>query len=381
MSVPPWLAGRRLVPADLTAEGNAFTALRWLLASTVMFSHGWDLTQWRTGLDPSVALLGFPVAGLAVFLFFTLSGFLVTGSLVKRGPVAFGVARALRLIPGLWVMLILVTLGLGAWVSTLPFADYLRDPRTWRYVVDNALLLNADYRLPGIFENLPVRGVNGSLWTIPQEVRCYVVLGILGALGALRSRRWLLAAFLIAVAVHIAIPLDAIPALDRPRRLALSFFLGVIAYQWRGEIRWSWPAALAGVAAALALVRAPLPPAVSMVALQVAFAYLIGVAAFVAPAGIKRLSRALPDYSYGIYIYAFPAQQLAVELGWGRTPLANIGVGFALLLPFAAASWHLIEKPALTLKSRTVLARRQGVSEDFTLGTQGQNGHRRKSTS
>lgn len=379
MSVPPWLAGRRLTPADLTADGNAFTALRWLLASTVMFSHGWDLTQWRTGLDPSVAVLGFPVAGLAVFLFFTLSGFLVTGSLVKRGPVAFGVARALRLIPGLWVMLIVVTLGLGAWVGTLPFAEYLRDPRTWRYIVDNALLLTADYRLPGVYENLPIRGVNGSLWTIPQEVRCYLVLGILGAIGAMRSRRWLLAALLIGVLVQIAVPLDAIPALDRPRRLALSFFLGVVAYQWRGELRWSWPLALAAVAAALGLVRAPLPPAVSMVALQIAFAYLTGVVAFLGPPWLKSISRRLPDYSYGIYIYAFPAQQLAVELGWGRTPLSNIAAGFALLLPFAAASWHLIEKPALTLKPRSVLRVAPQVSENLTHDSQPRNQPRGKS--
>ncbi len=103
-----WLASRPIGTADLRHDGNSFTALRWILASSVMISHGWDLTQNQRGLDPTVAILSFPISRLAVFLFFTLSGFLVIGSLVKRGVLAFLQARALRLLPGLWVMLLVV---------------------------------------------------------------------------------------------------------------------------------------------------------------------------------------------------------------------------------------------------------------------------------
>ena len=352
MTLPSWLAGRKLTPADLTAEGNAFTVLRWLLASSVMFSHGWDLTQYRAGLDPSVPILGIPVSGLAVFLFFTLSGFLVTGSLLKRGPLDFAVARLLRLVPGLWVMLLVVTLGLGALLGTLPIGQYLTHPGTWGYVLRNGSLLAADYRLPGVFENLPIRGVNGSLWTIPQEVRCYIALGLLGAIGALRSRRWVALGLVVLIAVHLIVPLELIPALSRPRSLAISFALGAVAYQWRERLSWSWPLALVGLVVALVIVRLPVGEQASLLALQLAFAYLTGVAAFRAPVWLTTLSARLPDYSYGIYIYAFPVQQIGVELGWGTTPLANIGFSFLLVLPLAAASWHLVEKPALGLKSK-----------------------------
>lgn len=346
------LLDRRIAPEDLRHDGNVFTALRWLLASSVMISHGWDLTQYTVGLDPTVPVLTLPIAGLAVFLFFSLSGFLVTGSLIKRGVRDYAIARLLRLVPGLWVMLVVVAVGLWAVFSDLPFGTYMVHPETLSFLGWNASLLGNAWFLPGIFRDVQVSGVNGSLWTIPQEVRCYIVLAIVGWLGLLASRRLLAIGFVLFAVVHFALPIDAVAALERPRQLGFAFFLGVLAYQWRDRLRLSWPLALAG--AALALVVAHLLPVrtIGLAALQLGFGYLVLVAAFSVPAGLKRASAALPDYSYGIYIYAFPAQQLVAALGWGTTPVTNIAMAFALLLPFAAASWHLIESPALRLKTR-----------------------------
>jgi peptidoglycan/LPS O-acetylase OafA/YrhL len=85
-------------------------------------------------------------------------------------------------------------------------------------------------------------------------------------------------------------------------------------------------------------------------AIQVSFGYLVLVAAFCSSLRFKAMSVRLPDYSYGIYIYGFPAQQAAIALGLGLTPFTNIGWGIVIMLPLAALSWHLIEKPALGLK-------------------------------
>ena len=57
------------------------------------------------------------------------------------------------------------------------------------------------------------------------------------------------------------------------------------------------------------------------------------------------------DYSYGIYIYGFPAQQLLAVWGatrFGFLPFAALSVAAAA--PFAVASWWLVEKHALRLK-------------------------------
>ena len=341
------LPGRTVVPGDLRADANAFTLLRWMLASTVMFSHGWDLTQAARGLDPSVAILSFPVSRLAVFLFFTLSGFLVAGSLVKRGPAAFAIARALRLLPGLWAMLLVLPLVLWAAFGTVSLAAFLADPLTHRFVWRNALLLGGEYRLPFVFAGHPVPGVaNGSLWTIPLEVRCYIALALTGAIGLLLPRRRFTLLFGAAMVLHLVLPVELVPQLTYSRWLAFSFFLGVLAWLWRERLWLSWPLALGAMTVAVLL---PDAWAIKTAAIQLGFGYAVLVAAFLVPPALKRFSAALPDYSYGIYIYAFPAQQAALALG-AVTPAANIGLAFALMLPFAAASWHLVEKPALAAK-------------------------------
>jgi peptidoglycan/LPS O-acetylase OafA/YrhL len=81
-----------------------------------------------------------------------------------------------------------------------------------------------------------------------------------------------------------------------------------------------------------------------------AFAYLVMYAAVALPQPLARIGR-VRDYSYGIYIYAFPVQQLLALVGvnqYGLTVylLASIAGTMALAIP----SWHFIERPALTLK-------------------------------
>ena len=57
------------------------------------------------------------------------------------------------------------------------------------------------------------------------------------------------------------------------------------------------------------------------------------------------------DYSYGLYIFAFPIQSLLVLWGvgqWGYFPMALMSI--VCTLPVAVASWWLIERPALKLR-------------------------------
>jgi peptidoglycan/LPS O-acetylase OafA/YrhL len=88
-----------------------------------------------------------------------------------------------------------------------------------------------------------------------------------------------------------------------------------------------------------------------------AFAYLMLYAACAVPPRLHTIGRRA-DYSYGIYIYAFPIQQAVAGLGgaaWGVLPF--IALCLPLVLLAAALSWHLVERPALTLKHRLLPAR------------------------
>jgi peptidoglycan/LPS O-acetylase OafA/YrhL len=249
------------------------------------------------------------------------------------------------MLPGLWVMLITTSIIILAAFSTVPPQA---NPGWWSYLVRNLLVQGGGYFIDGAFAaNSEPNLVNGSLWTISREVQCYVALALLGALGLLKNRRLILILWLAGTAVHMALPKDLVPFLTELRWLSISFFAGVLISLWQDRLPISVP-----FAAALLLAAGTLAPSGDVRALAVALAAAYALITFgiTAPAALKRLSDRLPDYSYGIYIYAFPAQQIAIATDLGTTPAVNMLIGFALCLPFAAASWHFIEKPALALK-------------------------------
>lgn len=344
-----WISGRSIADSDLRHDANTFTLIRCLLACAVMFSHAFDITGRTAEADPSRFILPFTISRLAVLLFFSLSGFLVAGSLIKRGVAEFCLARALRLVPGLWVMLAVTSLLIGILFrvggNPAPVSiDTLR-----HYILYNTLLLGREYTISGSFIGNPLPTlVNGSLWTIPQEVRCYAVLVSLSLVGLLRSPKLLAAGFLIYFVVDMILPANAVLWLSQPRPLALAFFFGVLLYLWRDRVVLSWQIAIIAVVGSLALRDGVVAEAVT----GLTCAYFMMVAAIMAPSRLKAWSSAMPDYSYGIYIYGFPAQQAAFALGWGTSPYSNLAASLALVLPISALSWHLVEKPCLALKPR-----------------------------
>lgn len=93
---------------------------------------------------------------------------------------------------------------------------------------------------------------------------------------------------------------------------------------------------------------------VAMLLLWVALPYMAIVFAFKAPVLFRKINGA--DYSYGIYIYAFPIQQsvglIGHQKGWSW--LAELFIASGITLMLAGASWHCIEKPALSLKDLLV---------------------------
>ena len=343
------LRGRFVSAADLRSDGNSFTLIRFVLASTVIFSHGFVLTGYGNA-DPSLRLLPYPISAVAVLLFFSLSGFLVTGGLLRKGVKVFAGARARRLVPGLAVMLV-VTVILGVAFTSVSPATYFSSPSIVTYIVRNILFIGHAYRIETVFVGNHVpEVVNGSLWTIPNEVRCYTVLALAAAFGLLSSRSRALSAFIVVLAVQLAVPASFHPEYEATRRLGVSFLFGVVLYLWHERVFLSAPLAILISALAFAV------PATALreTAIYLAATYVMLVASFLAPSCIKRLSVALPDYSYGIYIYAFPVQQAVIALGLAATPYQDMMWASVIAICFAAASWHLVERPALNISPRQV---------------------------
>ena len=345
---------------------NNFNLLRFIAASAVLVSHSFLLVTGDPRAEPLRQSLGLSLGELAVGVFFATSGFLVTGSLLnKRSVTEFFLSRALRIYPGLSVAVILTVVICGLFYTESSASVFFIDRETWRYLVTNTVMLGFEtYRLPGTFEHLPFSGiVNGSLWSLPFEIRLYILLGFAWIAFSAMSRtpaRWL-KVFCVAVAVS-AVALDLAflwihvwnPDVFRePRIVGLSatFFSGATLRALQHRVPMS--RLIFGILI-VALGLSALTSSFLFV-YKLAFPYVVLYIALV-PRGRMRRFNQLGDYSYGIYIYAYPVQQAIVHAAPGVTAWHLIVVSFPLTLALAFASWHLIEKRALRLRRQAAPA-------------------------
>lgn len=326
---------------------NNFDALRLAAAALVIVSHAFPLSSGSNLAEPLQRLSGgqMTLGHLAVLVFFVVSGFLITRSFERRPTlVDFARNRALRLLPALVCMVALMTFALGPLFTRLPLREYFTDGRFASYWL-NVTLVATRYSLPGVFEANPFpNAVNGVLWTLRYEALFYAVTAALGGFGLLRGR-----VLLALVAVALAVPwLGDVPG-DRYLRMFRFYGAGSALCLYRDTIPLDGRLAGAALAAcALATWLGGLEEA-----FVAAGAYLVVYMAF-APwlplAGAGRFG----DFSYGLYIYGFPAQQaVAALLGPGHGWLANLALGFPPALLLSVLSWHGVEKRALRRKRRS----------------------------
>ncbi len=332
---------------------NCFSLVRLIAASLVIFSHCYPLSG-NISAEPLARLVGIlDLATVAVICFFVISGFLVAQSAVNsRSVTAFVAARFLRIWPGLALAALVTALLLGPIASTLSPKAYFSAAGTWLYLLKIPFLDVGAY-LPGVFEKNPLpRGVNGSLWTIQIEVWLYVLVAIMLAVKAFRNGWFFLlfpgaCVFLFLIYPEVAAQLYPRSDEYMASRLIGCFFLGATMYVFRSRIYLS---PLIGCAL-LALCWSCGNTQYFTLAFYVTFAYLTILIAL-APA--NSLSRLLDrvDLSYGVYIFAFPVQQLIVSLCAPLSPMRLFFLSYSLTILLAWFSWHFVESRALSLKKR-----------------------------
>ena len=339
---------------------NNFDFLRFLLATLVLFYHCFPLLYGAGERTPSwierAASYG---GGSAVDFFFVISGFLITQSW-ERTPQAgrFLQKRILRIYPAF----ILVSLFCALVVGPLGAADlkaYLHHFHPAGFVA-YMLLLVGPY-LPPVLLTVPYPGqVDGSFWTLRYEFECYLLVLALGLTGLI-LRRSAVAALLVCVFLLSVTSLSgySLPLPDREFhvlgnptkwiRLALFFLVGMTFYLFRERVR-NTPLLL--VLSAAAVILGMIFPKWQVPTLAVAGSYLLLWFAFLPIPRLARFAR-YGDFSYGIYLFAFPVQQLLVRsLRPVLTPLLLFCLALLVSLLLAAVSWHFVEAPALRLKRR-----------------------------
>src|SRR4051812_10881455 len=167
---------------------NNFDAMRLVAALCVVISHSFPLSYGSAGVQPLFLLShGQTTLGtVSVYIFFVLSGFLITGSFERQPPHQFILARGLRLLPGLAVVLFILTFLIGPILTTIPLAEYFHSGKTYYFFLKNLSLTGYINELPGVFGTNPLsHKVNGSLWTLMHEARCYLLVFLVGIVGLL----------------------------------------------------------------------------------------------------------------------------------------------------------------------------------------------------
>jgi len=336
-------------PEGLPAHrNNNFNVLRFAAAAMVIYGHMFPIM----GLNGRRMFGTISTHGLGLRVLLLISGYLICQSWQRDPHVSrYAARRALRIWPALIVLCLLTALVMGTIVTTLSPGEYLSHPGTWTYIGKN-ILLWPEYSLPGVFaENAYGPAVNGSLWSLPVEAAMYVVLPIL--LRLMRSPRAqriglgctvaaCCAARLLFIALHWKCP----PALQ----VMHYFFIGVLFTFPGAKRRLSTQWALAALLVLAALPAGEFESELVCILLMpyAVFSFALPERAAFARAFSKN------DYSYGLYLYAFPVQQLLSPwlLSRGVDPRLGALLAFALTLPLAMLSWHWIEKHAQRLAKK-----------------------------
>ncbi len=363
------LTSTRENASPLDSKFNNIGVIRLILALSVIVHHAWYLGAFGPDIAEQFSRGRTNLGEIAVHAFFVLSGLLITKSCLRSPSVGrYLWNRVLRIYPAYWVCLVVVGFLIApaaVLIERGSLAGYFNGgpDGPFAYVLHNFTLGLRQLGISGAFTSTPVPyKINGSIWTLVPEFKCYLVVAAVGLLGLQGAKRLGIVRFVLPSLAAALYLMNALPGVaphiplvspilaktfEQPGllRMLTYFFIGSTCYIYRDAIRLNAKAAFGALA--LTLVAMPFHFAEAIVPPALCYFFL-----WIAFAGHARWFNDKVDFSYGVYIYGWPVQQLLLTLGlnrYGLIPLAAISM--LAVLPFAACSWYFIESPMLKLKS------------------------------
>ncbi|MEH7179426.1 acyltransferase family protein [Neobacillus vireti] len=340
------MISRKNIEQCIDERKNNLDIIRFFAATLVILSHAYPLTTGNNASEPFAIWTngGMTFGELAVAIFFVISGFLITQSFDRsKNPINYFKARTLRIFPGLIFVVLLSVFVLGPIMTEVSLMNYFKDRDTFEYLQTISLYW-MQYDLPGVFEkNIWPAAVNGSLWTLWYEFFFYIVVAVLGVTRLL-DRRVVLLGFILSTVLYFLGKGGFYTDLFR------YFSAGMVVYLFRKQIYLNgWFALLSFILMIISAIVGYFEYAFSIFG-----TYLIFYVAFDSAVKFHNFGK-FGDFSYGIYIYAFPIQQVMTHIFNNQlTPIENFLLSFPVTLVFAIISWYLVEKRALKYKKVSI---------------------------
>lgn len=346
-----WMGQNSKISSISISSSNNITLLRHVAALFVLISHSYGLLN-QNEYEPLYILTHYTTlsqVGLAIFFF--LSGFLVTGSIIATNNIKhFLIKRILRIYPALIVLILVTVFFIGPIFTKHTFHNYYSAKETWQYLIGGVTLIRIRFFLPGVFNE---HGVNGSLWSLPVEFRLYLLLAIAFVLGGLRRKLRYTIIILVAIISYVLIS-NLNQALISPvftpyLGWGTYFFLGSAAFINKERIILKKRYLFALLIIWICTINFQILHTFINLLLG---GYLTLFLSFKFPA-IFEMYFKKNDFSYSLYIYSFLVQQSLIKLFSPHlTPILLIIMTLIVLIPFCYLSWNYIEKPSLALKKR-----------------------------
>ncbi len=336
----------------INPKNNSLNLIRLVMALVVVVHHIYPITGRGDGFYFSRTET---IGAWAVFVFFMISGYLITGSRLRSDGGRYLMNRIVRIFPA-FVLINIVTAFVLAPIAYLrqngTIDGFLTTPTTpLSYVLTNAWLRMNDYTIAGTLADVPYPGAwNGSLWSLYYEFAAYVVVGLLLSIPFAARSAWPMAVFFLgSVAVWAQFPqvegYTASVAQDvyQYGRLFPFFFGGGLVFMLKDRLKFSWIGALASAGVGAGLIW--MGPSWGA---QLAAPFLTYLILWIADIMPSPRFLQVHDFSYGVYIWGFPLTQMAALLGFAEVPVPVLAaILIALTLVGAAISWFLVERPML----------------------------------
>jgi peptidoglycan/LPS O-acetylase OafA/YrhL len=344
------------------------TFYRIALAFMVFASHSYPIFLGKP--DPQVPFYWRSSVSFGTFAvggFFALSGLLLYSSAKNLPPRVWIIRRSLRLLPAYAACLIFCSFLLGPLAIFMETRDLSKffnfSPiGPFFYTWNNLFLpIGITYALNNSFSNTPygiltggASVVNGSIWSLPYEVRCYLIFAIVFYFSSAKFRDKFIV-FLTIVTftgylLHGNLQFQRLAAplwkFSDPLLLQLLsiFLMGACFGIYAKKISINYRTLILVIF--IYLISSFHFKFISTVgiALTVIIPFILGKYTL-----LKTSNRNFPvsDISYGLYLYSFPIQQLTVSLFPKTSFVALFLAAFFASLCLSFLSFKLIEKPTI----------------------------------